>query len=114
MANVNASWLLYSYAVVMGIFAGAGAPAMISGAADLFSGKNFGAINGIIILGFGVGGAIGPWLGGFVYDTTGNYYIAFVITIIAQLIACALFWLAAPRKVRRVAGKAREITAATN
>jgi MFS family permease len=113
MANSQTPWLLYASAIVMGLFAGAGMPAMISGAADLFSGKHFGAINGFIIMGFGIGGAIGPWLGGYVYDTMGNYTNAFLATIIAQLIACALFWLAAPRNVRRVAGKASKTAVTT-
>ena len=112
-ANSRAPWLLYAYAIIMGLFSGAGMPAMISGAADLFSGPHFGAINGFIILGFGIGGAIGPWLGGYVYDTMGNYTLAFAATIIAQLIACVLFWLAAPRNVRRVAGKVSRPLATT-
>jgi MFS family permease len=111
MASSSQPWLLYAYAIILGVFAGTGAPAMISGAADLFSGKHFGAINGFIILGFGIGGAVGPWLGGYVYDTMGNYSVAFLAVIAAQVASCILLWLSAPRKVRLVPGKAPKIAA---
>ena len=40
-----------------------------------------------------------PWFGGFVYDLTGSYRIAFLIAVAFCGIGSACFWLArAPRR----------------
>jgi len=105
-ATVSQPWLLYLFAIFFGIFFGITGPTGFSSLADLFSGKHFGAINGFCLLGFGVGGAIGPWLGGYIFDVMGSYTLAFVIVIVTHGLSCISLWLAAPRKVRLVAGKA--------
>ena len=84
----------------MGMFS----PALIAGAADLFYGKHFGTVNGILFMGFGIGGAIGPWLGGYIFDVAGSYSIAFITCIAAYAIACISFWIAAPRTAKQVRG----------
>jgi MFS family permease len=83
-----------------------GSSSLISGLADMFSGLHFGAINGFFLLGFGIGGAVGPWLGGLVYDMTKSYHIAFIFMMASIAAATVLYWLAAPRKKRLVSGKA--------
>lgn len=55
--------------------------------ADLFEGPDFGTINGYNITAFGLGGAIGPWLGGYIFDLTQHYTIAFWFSLIATIIA---------------------------
>lgn len=47
--------------------------------ADIFSGPNLGAILGVVQAGGGLGGAIGPFLGGWLFDVTGGYGLAFLI-----------------------------------
>ena len=105
-SNFESAWLLYVYAIVWGLFFGTGSSSLVSGLADMFAGRHFGAINGFFLLGFGTGGAIGPWLGGYIYDVMGSYRIAFIFMMVSMVIATALFWLAAPRKKRLVSGKA--------
>ena len=51
---------------------------------------------------FSLGGAIGPWLGGWLFELSGNYMGAFSVAIALFALGCAAVWLAAPRKVRRV------------
>jgi len=46
--------------------------------ADTSSGPHLGAILGLVQAGGGVGGAIGPFLGGWLFDVTGNYRMAFI------------------------------------
>ncbi|GAH36067.1 unnamed protein product, partial [marine sediment metagenome] len=106
LATPSLPWLLYLYVIFFGIFFGVGTPTVCSSLADLFSGKHYGAINGFLILGFGIGGAIGPWLGGYIFDVRGSYTLAFLAVIVAQGLSCIFIWLAAPRRVRLVAGKA--------
>ena len=89
--------LLYLYAVCFGYGSGLFTPTMTAAAADIFHGKNFGAIAGLLLTGMGMGGAIGPWLGGYIYDLSGSYTVAFVLCMISHVLACVAFWIAAPR-----------------
>ncbi|MFH1646676.1 MAG: MFS transporter [Chloroflexota bacterium] len=95
-------WLLYFYAVSSGIGTGLFSPTIFVGTADIFYGKNIGAISAVILTGSGVGGAIGPWLGGYIYDVTGSYHSAFIICLVAYILAGISFWMAAPRHAARI------------
>lgn len=101
-------WLLYLYAPLLGLSFGIMAPTGTAAVADLFQGKSFGSIVGLTVAGFGIGGAVGPWLGGFIFDMTGSYLPAFTVSITAMALASGLIWLAAPRKVRLVSGMASQ------
>jgi sugar phosphate permease len=94
-------WLLYVYAIGFGYGIGLVSPVMFASAADLFHDKHFGAVAGLLLTGMGVGGAIGPWLGGVLHDLTGSYRIAIMTCMACISVACLLLWLAAPRKARR-------------
>jgi len=91
-------WALYLYAASFGLGMGLTAPGITAGAADLFHGRHFGMVNGLMLMGMGFAGIIGPWLGGYIFDITGSYTIAFIIVIAAYMTACLSIWLAAPRK----------------
>ena len=52
------------------------------------------------------GGAAGPWVTGLLYDRMGNYDLAFWITLGVCLVSAFAIFMAAPRKVRRVGGRA--------
>lgn len=94
-------WALYIFVFFFGFPLGLNVPTITAGAADLFYGKFFGTVYGMMLLGFGIGGAIGPWLGGYIFDVTGSYSIALIIGIAAYFIAGISFWIAAPRKLFR-------------
>ena len=96
---VNAQ-LLYAFALLFGIGWGVNAPIFMSSAADLFQGKSFGLIYGIMEGVLGIGAALGAWFPGFVFDRTESYQWAFGIAIGTTVLACLFIWLAAPRKVR--------------
>jgi len=91
----------YFYAFFFGLGMGINGPVLGAVIADMFQGKNFGRINGFIVLGFGLGGLIGPWFGGFIFDTTGSYSAALKIAIPIVCVAFILLWIAAPRKIRK-------------
>jgi MFS family permease len=84
-------------------------PALFAGAADMFHGKHFGVVVGLLLTGMGVGGAIGPWLGGYIYDISGSYNSAFVLCMVCIGLACVAFWIAAPRKAARLKSEARSL-----
>ena len=62
---------------------------------------------GVNNLGYGLGGALGAWLAGYIYDVSGSYILAFTIAVICLLISIVVLWLAAPRKVRIVGGQVK-------
>jgi MFS family permease len=79
---------------------------------EIFEGKHFGVIFGSVMLAALAGGAAGPWLTGLLHDLTGSYQGGFLIAICLCGVSAAAIYLAAPRKVRAVAGRiAREPTA---
>jgi len=73
--------------------------------AELFQGKHYGTIFGTLSLMSIIGGAMGPWVAGALHDRTGDYVLAFWLSIGATLVSAVAIWLAAPRKVRAVAGR---------
>ena len=96
-------WMLYYYTISLGIGRGLFSPTLAAAITDIFQGSRVGSIMGAIWFCFSVGGAIGPWLGGWLFELSGNYMGAFSVAIALFALACAAIWLAAPRKVRRVA-----------
>lgn len=87
-------WGAYGYAVLLGVgysVTAALTPAMVS---DWFSGRHFGAIVGIGLMGAAVGSALGPWIAGTLYDATGSYTLAFMIAAGCGGVAGAAGWRA--------------------
>jgi len=93
--------LTYLFVFFFGCGWGVTAPMFMATAADLFQGRSFGLIYGITEAVIGVGCALGPWLGGLIFDVTGSYRIAFLAAIASCAASCPFAWAAAPRKVRR-------------
>ncbi|MGQ9546409.1 MAG: MFS transporter [Dehalococcoidia bacterium] len=104
--DVSQVWMPVLFAVCFGLGLGAAGPVFYSAAADLFHGKHFGSILGVITLGFSLGGALGPPLAGFIHDRTNSYFFAFFIVLGSLVSAALLMWLIAPRKTTPVPGRA--------
>ena len=85
--------LLYAYALFYGLGQGSRALVLSAISADIFLGKNFGAIYGYFTLSIGIGGVIGAWLGGFIYDVTGSYFIAFLTAFLCFSISVITVWV---------------------
>jgi MFS family permease len=94
--------LLVGFVLFYGIGYGMAFPALMASVADLFEGKHFGSILGVLLLGGYFGAAFGSWLGGFLFDLTHAYRLNFFAAGTVMLLAAALIWRAAPRQVRRV------------
>jgi MFS family permease len=63
--------------------------------ADVFAGPQLGAILGVVQAGGGLGGAIGPFLGGWLFDVTGSYRLAFLAAGVAVAGSAVAAWFAA-------------------
>ncbi|MGH7929046.1 MAG: MFS transporter, partial [Candidatus Binatia bacterium] len=85
--------LLYIYAVFYGLGQGSRALVLSAISIDVFKGKNFGAIFGYFTLSVGIGGAIGAWLGGYLFDVTHSYKIAFSISLACLIISIIVVWM---------------------
>lgn len=95
--DTSQPWLLYFYAICFGYAGGLFSSTIFAGAADLFHGRHYGAITGLLLTGLGLGGGLGPWLGGHIYDVTGSYNKAFELSMVSYALATISFWIAAPR-----------------
>jgi len=87
VANI---WMFYLFAGVFGFSYAGCVPQLPIIAGELFELRSLGTIVGVQMFGVAVGGAIGPVLGGYVFDVTGTYYIAFLVSGISIIFALAL------------------------
>ena len=77
-------------AALTGLFFGAALPTFASATAGFFGIRNMAGNYGIVWLGFGVSGMIGPLTAGGIFDATGSYKDAFIVSIILLLIAVVI------------------------
>ena len=101
VSDNESAWKLYVYAITFGFGAGLYSPTIFVGAADIFHGRHFGMLNGIILAGLGFGGAFGPSLGGYLHDFFGSYRYAFFFAIASFVVAGISFIVASPRHYRQ-------------
>jgi MFS family permease len=73
--------------------------------AEIFEGPHFGAIFGTLMVFAISGGAVGPWITGLLHDHAGNYDLAFLLALALSILSAVTIFIAAPRKVRLVAGR---------
>lgn len=97
--------LLYLMIVSQGSIGYALASVMGPIVAEIFAGRHYGAIFGVITIALITGGAAGPWVAGVIHDTDATYRPAFQLAILCCVVSSAAIWLASPGKVRRVPGK---------
>ncbi len=90
-------WLIYIFAVAFGYGIGLYSPTLFASTADIFPGRHYGVAAGLLLMGMGLGGVIGPWLGGYLFDLFGHYFFSFILCMACLGAASVCLWLAAPR-----------------
>jgi MFS family permease len=98
--------LMYLMVAAQGLFGYGVASVFGAMPAELFSGRRFATIFGMLSVFGNIGAGVGPWLTGDLYDRTGSYQSSFIILVVLSVASIGCIWLAAPRKVRLVAGQA--------
>jgi MFS family permease len=83
-------WMLYVFASVFGFAYGGIVPLIPAIDAEFFGTRNLGAIMGFVGLGSTISGAFGPFLGAYIFDLTGSYYLAFLLGALATVAATIL------------------------
>ncbi len=91
-------WRLYGFAFLYGVGHGALGPIYAAATADLFAGRFLATILGVLESAYGLGGALGVYLAGYVYDQVGNYRGSFFLVLGAIVMSGLSLWLAAPRR----------------
>lgn len=77
LPQATSAWVLYPFAIMFGLSLGSRGVTLGALTANTFPGREFGVIYGWITSGQLIGGALGPWLAGLVFDRTGSYQLAF-------------------------------------
>jgi MFS family permease len=90
--------LPYVYAVLIGVGYASTAPLTPAIASDLFGGPRFARIFGMLHFTNSLGGALGAWAAGRIFDATGSYALALPIAAGMAVLAPALLWVVAPRR----------------
>lgn len=90
----------YLYGLLIGLGYSVTAPLMPAVVSDFYRGRHFGAIFGAIQAVNALGGSAGPWVAGRIFDHTGSYAGALMLTVAAGVLSIAALWLAAPRRER--------------
>ncbi len=87
---VQSLWMFYLFAAVYG-FAHGGFFSLVSPLiAKFFGTKSHGLLFGIVIFCSTIGGAIGPFMAGYIFDISASYKIVFLILAVLCTIAMAL------------------------
>jgi MFS family permease len=97
--------LLYAMVLAQGFLGYAYTSVLGPIVSEIFEGPHFGTIFGTTMLAAVTGGAVGPWITGLIYDHTGSYDVAWWLALGACAISALAIFIAAPRKVRLVAGR---------
>ena len=100
-------WMANFIAACFGLGLGAMPPVLFASVSDLFHGKAYGSIIGMLVLGVSLGGAVSPWLAGYMHDLTGNYTSSLFLLLAALVICGLLFSLVAPARISPVRGGRR-------
>ena len=90
--------LPYVYAVLIGVGYASTAPLTPAIASDLFGGPRFARIFGTLHFTNSLGGALGAWVAGRIFDGTGSYALALPIAAAMAVLAPTLLWFVAPRR----------------
>ena len=102
-------WLVYTMVGLQGFIGYGLASVFGSVPAELFAGKNYGKIFGVIGAISNTGAAIGPWATGVLFDVKGSYETAFFVAMAVCAVSIFAMWMAGPRTIILVAGQARKV-----
>jgi MFS family permease len=104
-------WRVVLAVTIMGLGYGGASIIYATSAADLFQGRHFGKILGLMEIGFGLGASLGSYVAGVVFDRFQTYRPSFYLVMGLMLASIAGIWIAAPRAARGASAGGEKRTA---
>jgi MFS family permease len=98
VVSVPEAWGLYVFAVFFGVAYGGLGVVESPLVAQLFGLRSHGLIFGVLVLGWTVGASVGPLVTGYIFDLSGNYLPAFLLSIALGISGLILTWMLGPGK----------------
>lgn len=86
-------WMFYVFAIIYGFAYSGFASSMAALISDVFGLSRIGTVFGALEVSFGIGSALGPIIGGLVFDINGSYDMAFLIMVLSMFLATILVGL---------------------
>ena len=96
-------WMIFLFAGVIGFAQGGVAAQGPPLLASLFGLDSHGLLLGVVPIGFRIGAAIGPFVTGYIFDSTGSYQVAFVVCTSLSVASLLLTVTLSP--TRRLGGR---------
>ncbi len=84
--------LVAAFVLLFGTMQGSRGPLVAVLSARNFSGGGLGTVYGTIMVGMGLGGAVGSWAAGTLHDLTGGYRAGFMLSAVCAAAGLTLFW----------------------
>jgi MFS family permease len=84
LAVSKGPWMLWMFSFLFGFSYGGLASMFPLVTSEYFGVAAMGSIFGLILLGATLGGTVGPWLAGFIFDLAGQYYYGFLAGMISM------------------------------
>ncbi len=88
-------WMLFVFVILFGLGNGGKVPMIAAITGDLFPGNALGRLMAIHGMGFGIGGAMGAYVGGYFHDLMGTYFVPFLLLLATIIIAALSMWMTA-------------------
>ncbi len=82
----------YAFGVAMGLFWLSTVPLTNGVVASVWGVRHMSMLGGVVFFAHQLGAFAGGWLGGWIYDRTGSYDVAWGVAIALSLVAAALNW----------------------
>jgi MFS family permease len=95
----KALWMLFFFAAIYGLAHGGFFTTFSPSVAEFFGIKSHGALFGIAMFSGTLGGAIGPFVAGYIFDMTAGYVAAIWICTLVAALGCGLILLLKPAGV---------------
>ena len=112
IAGVNVA-ILYGFGLIFAALIGflwLGTVPLTSGlVARVFGPRYLGALFGVVFFSHQIGGFLGAWLGGYLFDLTGSYEQVWLIAVALGVLAAILHWPIADSPIERQARSAENI-----
>ncbi|MFC1901885.1 MFS transporter [Chloroflexota bacterium] len=90
LLQAKATGMLYVFAIIFGLGSGSCSPLMSPLIAKIFGLRSHGMIFGAANFTYTIGAALGPFLTGYIFDVSGSYQLAFLITAFMGIVGLIL------------------------